>query len=311
MPPTKPDPFSHAFLKQQHRSVRNGHSEPLTLRIHRALSWLHRAEMAEDIDGRFIFLWIAFNSAYAQEIHPSEKSSEKATFLAFLEKLCALDRDQVIDRLLWKEFSGSIRTLLDNPYVNPQFWEFQRGRLSESEWKSHFVQAKRVAHAALAGSNAPVLLSVIFHHLYTLRNQLMHGGATWNGGVNRDQLRDCTSLMAKLVPVVIALMMDHPQFAMHGQRRADHHTAMRLSNGLQTKTDTEHRNKPAQLGDGIQTNAGLCRRAGAGGHDDGIGRALGHVVHAEAVIAHDIGCRSEPAQIVIKIVCKTVVIIDQ
>ena len=48
-------------------------------------------------------------------------------------------------------------------------------------------------------------------HLYTLRNQLMHGGATWNGGVNRDQLRDCTSLMAKLVPVVIALMMDHPQ----------------------------------------------------------------------------------------------------
>lgn len=209
--PPANDPFSHAFLKQQHRSVRNGHSEPLTLRIHRALSWLHRAEMAEDIDGRFIFLWIAFNSAYAQEIHPSEKSSEKATFLAFLEKLCALDRDQVIDRLLWMEFSGSIRTLLDNPYVNPQFWEFQRGRLSESEWKTHFVQAKRVAHAALAGSNAPVLLSVIFHHLYTLRNQLMHGGATWNGGVNRDQLRDCTSLMAKLVPVVIALMMDHPQ----------------------------------------------------------------------------------------------------
>ena len=209
--PTEPDPFSHAFLKQRHRLVRQGHPVPLTLRIHRALSWLHRAEMAEDADGRFIFLWIAFNAAYAQEMVPAEKSSERSTFLAFLEKLCALDSAKVIDRLLWKEFPGSIRTLLDNPYVNPQFWEFQRGRLTEDDWRVHFSQSKRVAHAALAGSNAPLLLAVIFHHLYTLRNQLMHGGATWNGAVNRDQLRDCTSLMSKLVPVVIALMMDHPQ----------------------------------------------------------------------------------------------------
>ena len=90
MPPTKPtepDPFSHAFLKQRHRLVREGHPVPLTLRIHRALSWLHRAEMADDVDGKFIFLWIAFNAAYAQEIVDSERASDKATFTAFLEKL--------------------------------------------------------------------------------------------------------------------------------------------------------------------------------------------------------------------------------
>ena len=32
------------------------------------LSWLHRAEQCEDEDGRFIFLWIAFNAAYAQDL---------------------------------------------------------------------------------------------------------------------------------------------------------------------------------------------------------------------------------------------------
>jgi hypothetical protein len=33
-------------------------------------------------------------------------------------------------------------------------------------------------------------------------------GATWNGSVNRDQMRDCTSLLGKLVPLIIELMMD-------------------------------------------------------------------------------------------------------
>ena len=50
----------------------------------------------------------------------------------------------------------------------------------------------------------------MFDRLYVLRNQLFHGGATWNGKVNRDQLRDCSRLLSKLVPLIIALMMDNP-----------------------------------------------------------------------------------------------------
>ena len=210
MPPTKPAPFSHAFLKQRHRLVREGHPVPLTLRIHRALSWLHRAEMADDVDGKFIFLWIAFNAAYAQEIVDSERASDKATFTAFLEKLCELDRSKRIHHLIWTEFAGSIRVLLDNPYVFAGFWEFHRGRLTEAEWVSSFEAAKRVAQKALASSNAPLLLSVVFSRLYILRNQMIHGGSTWNGKVNREQLRDCASFLGKLVPVIIDVMMDNP-----------------------------------------------------------------------------------------------------
>ena len=39
---------------------------------------------------------------------------------------------------------------------------------------------------------------------------IAHGGATWNGSVNREQMRDCVNLMGKLVPLVIEVMMDHP-----------------------------------------------------------------------------------------------------
>lgn len=37
------------------------------LRLYRAISWLKKAESTEDLDIRFISLWIAFNAAYAKE----------------------------------------------------------------------------------------------------------------------------------------------------------------------------------------------------------------------------------------------------
>lgn len=43
-----------------------------------------------------------------------------------------------------------------------------------------------------------------------MRNQLVHGGATWGGLVNRDQVRDAVNLMAKLAPLAIEIMMDSP-----------------------------------------------------------------------------------------------------
>ncbi|EQB4026034.1 hypothetical protein ACYJKZ_006435, partial [Pseudomonas aeruginosa] len=55
-------------LKERHRQERDQQHPNLSLRLHRALSWLNRAEQAEDTDGRFIFLWIAFNAAYATDI---------------------------------------------------------------------------------------------------------------------------------------------------------------------------------------------------------------------------------------------------
>lgn len=182
----------------------------LNLRVHRALSWLQRAEQAEDEDGRFIFLWIAFNAAYATEIDEDYRLSEQATFRAFLEKLCELDEHKQIDNLVWQEFSSSIRILLDTPFVLQSFWDFHSGKISEAQWKERLAQGKKMANQALASGNTPQLLGMVFNRLYTLRNQLMHGGATWNSSVNRKQLKDCANLLGKLVPVIIELMMVHP-----------------------------------------------------------------------------------------------------
>ncbi|HCL54125.1 MAG TPA: hypothetical protein DIC37_13445, partial [Pseudomonas sp.] len=164
----------------------------------------------DDIDGRFIFLWIAFNSAYATDIDEEFRLSEQPTFKAFLEKLCALDKNSLIENLVWSEFSGSIRVLLDNPYVFQSFWDYQNGKISEPLWTERFANGRKTAQQALANRNTAAVLGVLFNRIYTLRNQIMHGGATWNSSVNRDQLRDCANLLGKLVPVIILLMLDNP-----------------------------------------------------------------------------------------------------
>ncbi|MGU5694693.1 hypothetical protein [Aeromonas veronii] len=202
--------MNYEQLKQRHRTLRDNYPVNLNLRAHRALSWLQRAELAEDEDGRFIFLWIAFNAAYASEIDERCRLSEQATFKAFLEKLSELDERKQIDNLVWQEFSGSIRVLLDTPYVLQSFWDFHSGKITQSEWKERLAQGKKTASLALSSGNNPVLLGVVFSRLYTLRNQLMHGGATWNSTINRKQLRDCAGLLNKLVPLIIELMLDNP-----------------------------------------------------------------------------------------------------
>jgi len=198
-------------LKERQRAERERYPPNLTLRVHRALSWLDRAEQLEgDPDGQFIFLWIAFNAAYATEIDERYRLSEQGTFRAFLQKLVDLDAGRGrIEELVWREFSGSIRLLLDNPYVFQDFWSFHNGSMPEEDWKRRFADAKRAARAALGNRDTVTVLSVVLSRIYTLRNQLMHGGATWNSSVNRNQIRDCTSLMGKLVPLVIEIMMDH------------------------------------------------------------------------------------------------------
>lgn len=197
-------------LKTRHRTLRKHAPGNLNLRVHRALSWLQRAEMAEDEDGRFIFLWIAFNAAYATEIDDNRRLSEQETFKGFLEKLCELDEHKKIEHLVWQEFSGSIRILLDTPFVLQSFWDYHSGKISESQWKERLAQGKKMATLALASGNTPQLLGGVFNRLYTLRNQLIHGGATWNSSVNRKQLKDCANLLGKLVPLIIELMMAHP-----------------------------------------------------------------------------------------------------
>jgi len=173
--------MDYATLKARHRQERESWPEgPLTLRVHRALSWLDRAEQCDDPDGRFIFLWIAFNAAYAQEVGRLSSENERRRFSAFLGKLVDLDSDKALYGLLWQRYSGTVRVLLDNKYVFQPFWDFQSGNEHAAGWEQRLSKSKAIAGRALGEGSTLTVLNVVMERLYTLRSQLFHGVATWN-----------------------------------------------------------------------------------------------------------------------------------
>ena len=207
------DPLHCETLKDKQRQLRDGFPLPLTLRVHRALSWLRRADAEQDdLDVRFILLWIGFNAAYAGDLDRAfdGAGNERARFDDFFAALVRMDSNNRIYSVIWDRFSQEIRLLLDNRYVFAPFWKHYGGEVGGGGWEFTFEAAKRAANRALAQRDTPVVLSILFDRLYVLRNQLVHGGATWNSNANRNQVRDGAALLGCLLPVFIDLMMDNP-----------------------------------------------------------------------------------------------------
>ena len=205
---------SYAKLKAKHREVRSAPDFPhaTTMRVHRALSWVQRAEQElagqGDPDAAFLFYWIAFNATYAVPTGADDSVSERSLFERFFVRVLSRDQSAALYDALWSRYSGPIRSLLANQFVYQQFWNHQRGLPAAANWKERFSRANRRAWQAMADQRTDRFL---FSRLDVLRNQSVHGGATWNGSRNRTQVRDGALILGLVVPRLIDLMMDHPE----------------------------------------------------------------------------------------------------
>jgi len=197
-------------LKAKQREVREAFPANLGLRVHRAISWLKRASNeSDDPDVAFILLWVAFNASYAED-EGYASGKERDLLDNYFEKILRLDAEGVISDAIWTEFSGPIRVLLDNKYVFQPYWNNLNEVPDYENWERSFGSAKQVARNALSQSDTKTVLSIVFNRLYVLRNQLVHGGSTWNSSVNRDQVQDGANILSFLLPCFINIMMDNP-----------------------------------------------------------------------------------------------------
>jgi len=192
-------------LKQANKELFKG---DVGLRVHRAISWVKRAEQEHnDPDACFVFQWIAFNAIYASE---DIAASERRAFSDFFCQLINCDTDKKIYKALWDKFSGPVRVLMDNQFLFAPFWRYHNGEEDAADWAAKFAKAKSACHLALMQGDTATALMMVFDRLYVLRNQIMHGGATWDSSVNRDQLRDGNNILGFLIPYFIELMMINP-----------------------------------------------------------------------------------------------------
>ena len=198
-------------LRECHRAIRDTQSEALAIRLHRAISWLAAAEGSlHDNDTRFVQLWIAFNAAYAGEFPNEQDECQRVT--DFVTRLVSSDVQNRLHAMLFKQFSGPIRQLIDNRYTYAPFWIALRDHDATERWKQRFDASRKNAMEAVMAHRTAELLCLVLDRLYVLRNQLIHGGATWNGTVNRVQLREACALMSTLVPTIIEVMMSGNAF---------------------------------------------------------------------------------------------------
>jgi len=202
--------LTFSALKEKQRRIRQDFPENLALRVHRAISWLGRAQAeTEDADVRFILLWVGFNSAYAGDIK-DDVFSERGAFKTYFKALVSLDTGHRIYNFVWQRFSQEIRLLLGNRYVFAPFWHHHNGVPGYGDWEEQLRVSQTVIGTAMTNRDTVKILTILFDRLYVLRNQMVHGGSTWNSTINRDQVRDGAAVIGWLLPVFIDVMMDHP-----------------------------------------------------------------------------------------------------
>ena len=147
-----------------YKATRDGCDESFRIRIHRAISWVKKARELpeEDIDLKFISLWIAFNCAYGKEISTDGYFGEKVGFRDFLTVICDLDEEKTLDKILWKRFSQSIKALLENKYTYQPYWNYYNSGDRDADWELTFKSYNSKALKALMTQNTAMVLNIVF-----------------------------------------------------------------------------------------------------------------------------------------------------
>ena len=199
--------MSAADLKQklkQHKET----PESLAVRLHRAISWLKCAEEnTGNYDLQFLALWISYNACYAIDEKSENELTERKQFNDFISKLVSHDHEKRFYNLLWHKFSGPVRLIIDNQFIYKPFWEAQRGE--NVNWKKQFEKSNEDAQKYLSKFEVAKLIEVVLDRLYMLRNQIMHGGATYKSKVNRAQVKDAVNILKLFIPIIIDIMIEN------------------------------------------------------------------------------------------------------
>ena len=178
-------------------------------RLRRADSWCQRSVEAECDMDKFIFLWIAFNAAYGFELPRyglDAQPGEREKYSGFCNEIVERDEEMRLQRILCDTFYGSVCTLLNNRFIYKPFWEGVWGRRKIRDWESRFARHNKEAQKYLDRGNVGRILEIVLERLYTLRNQIFHGGATYGTGWGKVQVRDGAAVMAAIVPAILDIM---------------------------------------------------------------------------------------------------------
>jgi len=175
-------------------------NQAFSVRIWRGLSWLERAEGDSDIEGKFISLWIAFNAVYGYLQDDGMNASDRSSWQEFLAGIVKADGEDQLGRIMWADQRNILR-LIDNRYLFRAFW------LGQADADEKLAASRRQVMIHLQGRSVIGVFQELFERLYVLRQQVFHGAATCGSKLNRPYLKSGTSLLERIIPAMIGIMI--------------------------------------------------------------------------------------------------------
>lgn len=171
----------------------------LTIRIHRCCSWLGRAQHVAGesgdsaLDDQLVFLWIAFNALYGRwDPESNHPARDIQSVRDFIRDVTALDQGAGRNLLggLLEDERPLVERIFDNAYLDHYFWRGLEDGEGEDEetWRN---MPRKGRHYLDAGQTERALDRLLLYRVYQLRCQLLHGGATHGGRLNRGSIADC------------------------------------------------------------------------------------------------------------------------
>ena len=198
---------SHDFFVEKERIFGKENYEDNAVRMHRAISWLYACEQHGHDDLGFLSAWIGFNACYSK---PIEKIGEHEYFRisSFIGTLIKHDREDLIARYIFQEQQDLVESLMNNQFLFKHFWISVHGD-QDDDWMLDYELSNHEYADNKEYRKTQNLCSDILQRIYVLRNQLIHGGATFESSFNRQQIQDCNAFMHGFLIIVIHIMLSN------------------------------------------------------------------------------------------------------
>jgi hypothetical protein len=120
-----------------------------------------------------------------------------------MDRILALDADGHVAEVL-KGQRGLVMKMLDDEYLSQYFWEEPSQKRANQSKK-----AKYNAQTWYHEGNWTLILDRVLDRVYLVRCQLVHGAATHGSKLNRTAVHRCCSLLGRLLPAILTVMIDH------------------------------------------------------------------------------------------------------
>jgi hypothetical protein len=179
-------------------------------RLQRADSWIQAASALppDRLHEAFIFLYIAFNCLYGRRKYEGDASQIEEDLDAFFTKVLAMhERDAAEgERIL----TGALKVcredgavLIRDRFLVNRYW---RGNQPPATLQPKLNKEAVGALEALADGDYREYLGLVFHRISVLRNQVMHGCATYGArSYGRASLAKALRVLRVLIPAFYQL----------------------------------------------------------------------------------------------------------